>query len=237
MGHKFNLAAGPGTAHKGGLQTEESDQINEVRGVRRFALWLLALVVRAWGSTLRMTADYETHRRLRWSEQPVAVVVWHNRLFLAGEFARRYRTERPICALVSASKDGAWLAAFLRMMGVEPVRGSSSNLGREAAKTLIEKLREGSDVAITPDGPRGPMYTVEPGVLVVSRRVNAPMVLMGAEYGPARRLGSWDRFYLPLPFSRVQMRCQLLPPQNDAGEKLDADTVRSEMLAINPDPA
>ena len=233
--HKFNLAAGWECAHKGGLPTEETDQINEVRGARRFALWLLALVVRLWGRTLRFQADDETRRRLMFSDQPLAVVLWHNRLFLSAEIFRRYRTRRRVYGLVSASKDGAWLAAFYRMIGIYPVRGSSSNLGREAAKILIEKMREGHDVGITPDGPRGPMYTLEPGVLVVTRRRQAPMVLIGVEFGPAYRLKSWDGFYLPRPFSTVKMRGIVLPPQKETGEKFTAEEVRQALRAINPD--
>jgi lysophospholipid acyltransferase (LPLAT)-like uncharacterized protein len=136
---------------------------------------------------------------------------------------------------VSASKDGAWLAAFYRMIGIHPVRGSSSNLGREAAKLLIERMREGHDVGITPDGPRGPMYVVEPGVLVVTRRLHAPMVLMGAEFTRCWRLKSWDRLYVPVPFSRIKMRSEVLPPVRADGEKLTADDVREALLRINPD--
>jgi hypothetical protein len=232
---KFNLAAGRGSPHNGGLQTGESDLINEVRGLRRLALWLAALLVRMWGRTLRMTADYETLRRLTYSDQPAAIVLWHNRLFLSAEIFARYRTRRHVYGLVSASKDGAWLAAFYRMIGIQPVRGSSSNLGREAAQLLIAKMREGHDVGITPDGPRGPMYTLEPGVLVVTRRNEAPMVLVGAEFGPAWRLKSWDKFYVPLPFSRVQMRSLVLPARKPDGEKWSAEEVRAALLAINPD--
>ena len=122
------------------------------------------------------------------------------------------------------------------MVGICPVRGSSSNFGREAAQILIEKMREGHDVGITPDGPRGPMYTVEPGVLVVTRRLQAPMVLIGAEFGPAHRLRSWDRFYLPRPFSTVRMRGLVLPSRSEAGDRLTAEAVRSALRAINPDP-
>ncbi len=206
-----------------------------MRGLNRLALWLLALVVKAWGSTLRMVADYETLRRLTYSEHPAAIVIWHNRLFLSAEIFARYRTRRPVYGLVSASKDGAWLAAFYQMIGLQPVRGSSSNLGREAAQLLIARMREGGDVGITPDGPRGPMYTLEPGVLVVTRRNDAPMVLVGAEFGPAWRLRSWDRFYVPLPFSRVRMRCTVLPSRKPDGEKWSAEEVRAALLALNPD--
>ena len=236
-GHKFNLAAGPPSAHNGGLQTEETGSINEVRGWRRLVVWLLALMLRLWGRTLRIEADAATHERLAMAEVPAALVIWHNRLFISAEYFRRYRTKRSVYALVSASKDGAWLAAFYRMIGLIPVRGSSSNFGREAGKALIEVMRAGHDIGITPDGPRGPMYVVEPGVLVVTRRNNAPMILIGAEFTRAWRLKSWDRFYIPAPFSRVKMHCTILPPKRADGEKHSADDVRAALMAISSDKA
>jgi lysophospholipid acyltransferase (LPLAT)-like uncharacterized protein len=200
-------------------------------------LWVLAAVLRIWGRTLRYEADAPTVERLTKSDVPVAVVLWHNRLFLSAEIFRRYRTRRAVYGLVSASKDGAWLAAFYRLIGIVPVRGSSSNFGREAGRVLIEVMRAGHDIGITPDGPRGPMYTVEPGVLVVTRRNQAPMVLIGAEFTRAWRLKSWDRFYLPVPFSRIKLRSTVLPAATEAGAKTTADDVRAALVAINPDLA
>ncbi len=199
-------------------------------------VWLLACLLRVWGRTLRMEADAETLARLTKSDEPAAIVIWHNRLFISAEIFRRYRYRRRVYGLVSGSKDGAWLAAFYSMIGLTPVRGSSSSHGREAAKVLIEIVRAGNDFGITPDGPRGPLYTVEPGVLIVTRRNNAPMVLVGAEFGPAKRLRSWDRFYVPWPFTRIKMRCIVLPAINADGTKLSAEEVRTALLAINPDP-
>jgi lysophospholipid acyltransferase (LPLAT)-like uncharacterized protein len=219
------------------LENEDTATINEVRGWRRAALWLLALLVRGWGRTLRFETDPETLRRLTKSDEPAAIVLWHNRLFLSAEMFRRYRTQRRVYGLVSASKDGAWLAAFYRMIGLVPVRGSSSEFGREAARVLIEKIREGHDIGITPDGPRGPCYTVEPGVLVVTRRTGAPMILFGAEFSRAWRLGSWDRFYIPWPFTRIKMHSTVLPAKGADGAKLDAGQLREALLAVNPDRA
>jgi lysophospholipid acyltransferase (LPLAT)-like uncharacterized protein len=222
-------------AHNGGLQTDDAPSINEVTGWRRLLLWLLSVLLRIWVRTLRFEADAATVGRLSKSDEPIAFVLWHNRLFLSPEIFRRYRTRRPLYGLVSASKDGAWLAAFYRMIGLLPVRGSSSNFGREAGRLLIEVMRAGNDIGITPDGPRGPLYVVEPGVLVVTRRTNAPMILLGAEFGPAVRLRSWDRFYIPWPFTRIKLRCTVLPAKNADGTKLGADDVRAALLAINPD--
>ena len=69
-----------------------------------------------WGRTLRFEADPATYERLTKSDEPVAIVLWHNRLFLSPEMFRRYRPKRRVYGLVSASKDGAWLAAFYRMI-------------------------------------------------------------------------------------------------------------------------
>lgn len=229
------MAKGFGAPHNLGLQTEDPDQINEVRGWNRAALWVLATLLRVWGRTIRMEADAETYAKLTAWDRPAAVVIWHNRLFLSGEIFRRYRFRRRVYGLVSASKDGAWLAAFYKMIGLQPVRGSSSNHGREAAKVLIEKMREGHDIGITPDGPRGPMYVVEPGVLIVTRRTNAPMILVGIDYGPAKRLRSWDRFYVPWPFTKVRMRCTILRPEDAPDGKFSADEVKAALMEINPD--
>ncbi len=231
------MATGARYPHNGGLHTEATSSINEVTGWKYAVLWLLAAMLRVWGRTLRFDADAATHERLAFANQPAALVIWHNRLFVSAEYFRRYRKKRSVYALVSASKDGAWLAAFYRLIGLIPVRGSSSNFGREAGKALIEVMRAGHDIGITPDGPRGPMYVVEPGVLVVTRRNNAPMVLVGVEFTRAWRLKSWDRFYIPFPFSRVIMRCTILPPKRADGEKLSADDVRAALMAISPDRA
>ena len=234
-GHKFNLAGRPPSAHNEGLHPDETTTINEVTGWRYLLLWCLASLVRLWGRTLRFEVDAETYARLTKSDEPVAIVLWHNRLFLSPEMFRRYRTQRRVYGLVSASKDGAWLAALYRMIGMHPVRGSSSNFGREAARTLIEVMRGGHDIGITPDGPRGPLYVVEPGAVVVTRRTSAPMVLFGAEFTRAWKLKSWDRFYIPWPFSRIKMHSAVLPPVKADGEKLSADDVRTALLAVNPD--
>jgi lysophospholipid acyltransferase (LPLAT)-like uncharacterized protein len=115
------------------------------------------------------------------------------------------------------------------------VRGSSSRLGREAASALVDTLRAGHDIGITPDGPRGPCYEFKPGGVIVARRTQAPILLIGGEFGAAWRLGSWDRFYLPKPFSRVRMRCELIMPDELADRDAALAHLHQRLLALNPD--
>jgi lysophospholipid acyltransferase (LPLAT)-like uncharacterized protein len=185
--------------------------------------------------TLRMAFPPEELRNITLLGEPVIFVLWHNRLFVAAEVVRRFRGGHPLYGLVSASRDGAWLEAFFSIAGLKAVRGSSSKLGREAATALVEELRDGNDVGITPDGPRGPVYEMKPGALIVARRARARVMLVGMDYESSWRLPSWDGFHVPKPFSRVHMRCLAV----EAGELDDRDEAARQLggrlAEINPD--
>jgi lysophospholipid acyltransferase (LPLAT)-like uncharacterized protein len=163
-------------------------------------------VARAWLATLRMRISEEERGWLADTRQTLIVVVWHNRLFITSEIRRRYRNARPMVGLVSASADGAWLAEYFRKTGIGAVRGSTSWRGAQAVRELLAVMKGGSDIAITPDGPRGPCYEVQPGALAVARLLKAPLLLISARFESAWRLRSWDGFYLPKPFSKVELR-------------------------------
>ncbi len=214
----------------------QTKPVHAITGWRRLLLWPLALLVRWWGMTLRFETAPDDLRNYTKRDVPVAFALWHNRLFLASEIYRRYRRPRPLYALISASKDGAMLTAFFAMVGgMQAARGSSSGLGREAANALVEAQRAGHDIGITPDGPRGPCYDLKPGAVIVPRRTGAPVLLVGGEFTSAWRLKSWDRFYLPKPFSHVRMRCELIENEELADRDAAAARIRLRLLALNPD--
>ena len=217
--------------------TPAPPQVHEISGWRRVLLWPFGLLVRLWGMSLRFETSPDDLRAYTKKDQPVEMVLWHNRLFLSAEIVRRFRGGRPAYALVSASQDGAWLTAFFSLAGLRTVRGSSSRLGREAATALVDTLRQGHDIGVTPDGPRGPCYDVKPGAVIVARRTRAPMLIIGGEFTSAWRLRSWDRFYLPKPFSRVRMRCEVVMADQLADRDAGIAMLRERLLALNPDPA
>ncbi len=248
-GRRFRLAAGVVSTTTAGLNPSPNQSVppspspaspaaivHEISGWHRVLLWPLGVLVRLWGMSLRFDTPPDALRNFTKRDEPVAFVVWHNRLFLTPEILRRYRRGRPCYALVSASQDGAWLTALFSIVGrMRTVRGSSSRLGREAANALVETLRDGHDIGITPDGPRGPCYDLKPGGVIVARRTRAPLLLVGGRFESAWRLRSWDRFYLPKPFSRVHMRCELIAADELADRDAALAAIRERMLAINPD--
>lgn len=212
--------------------------IHGLIGWRRLALRPLGLLMRLWGRSLRLEMSPEAARALGKTDEPVAFVLWHNRLFITAEIFRRHRQGRPLYALISPSKDGAWLDEFFRLCGIRAVRGSSHKLGREAVSMLVDTIKAGHDIGITPDGPRGPIYEFKAGGLVVTRRARAPMLLLGADFESSWRLPSWDRFHVPRPFSRVRIHCELThaAPTDDRDESVRGLQARLNAMNRDADP-
>ncbi len=211
---------------------------NKIKGWRRLALWPAALFLRLWGRTWRIEISPEEQACLTGAIHSTVFILWHNRLLMAPELRRRFRGNRPVCGLVSASRDGAWLAAFFHLAKIETVRGSSSRRGSAAAKALVAKLKSGYDAALTPDGPRGPLYSFKPGAVLAARQAKARICLLSANCESAWRLRSWDGFYLPKPFSRIRIRLRFYPPDfppKDLADEEAAARLRQDLLEITED--
>lgn len=212
--------------------------VNTLNLPRRLLLRVLSAAMRLWTRTLRIRLEPADAALLADVGRPTLILFWHNRLFVAAELYRRYRRPHATYGLVSASRDGAWLAAFFQLVGLRAVRGSSSRRGREAIAELTGRLRNGADAAITPDGPRGPIYSFKPGPAILVRRSRVRVLCIGMRFSSAWRLRSWDRFILPRPFSRVTVHCRMIEPGEipDGFEECARD-LRSVLLELNQEEA
>ena len=177
------------------------------RGYQRAGAWAVFALVRAVAGTLR--CHYRDRSGfLDGRAGPAIYCTWHNRLPLCLELYHNYvmpRTQTAgLAAMVSASKDGAFLASILECFKVQPVRGSSSRRGPQALLELTTWAERGYDLAITPDGPRGPRYVVQEGVMSLAQLTGLPIVPASYHLNWKVRLHSWDRFQIPLPFTRCE---------------------------------
>ena len=162
----------------------------------RAGVWLVRILGSTW--RIRVTND-DTVRRLRAAGQPIIFTLWHGELL---PLLYQHRREE-VAVLISEHGDGEIIARIAERLGYRTVRGSTS---RGAARALLELgrvLGEGHDLAITPDGPRGPAKSFAPGAIVVAQRTGAPMIGAAVSASSAWRLKSWDRFMIPRPFARV----------------------------------
>lgn len=186
-------------------------------------------VLGALGSSWRYRLEGQGHEReARSVSGRVIYAIWHGGL-LPAVFAYR---GRGICTLVSRHRDGEILAHALERLGFAVRRGSSKRRGAAAfLKLLSESGRR--DLALTPDGPRGPSGRVAPGVLHLAQRTGLPIVPLGCAAGSAWRLRTWDRMILPHPFSRVVVRAGpalRIPTGAGAGELAEAGSCLARAL-------
>lgn len=170
---------------------------------------LIYLLGRAYTMTLRLRWDEHSDSSPDQVHGPAIYCLWHNRLILCMEAYRQHGKRRDLgkglAALISASKDGAFLAAILERFRVQPVRGSSSRRGPQALLELTSWAERGYALAITPDGPRGPCYTVQEGVMSLAQLTGLPIVPFSFYAHRKIRSKSWDGFQIPLPFSRCDL--------------------------------
>lgn len=116
--------------------------------------------------------------------------IWHNRLL--GSILADWRAAQrchPVKVLTSASKDGGWLAAMARRFTLGAVRGSSSRRGAAALIELSRAIRDGNDIVITPDGPRGPNYSIAPGIVHLAGRAGVRIVPVKVGFTRFWRIG------------------------------------------------
>ena len=179
---------------------------------------------RLWAATLRYTlTGYHYVRDLNHSGGMAVLALWHDELFPLLKLGPNIR----LAAMVSQSQDGEFLARLLHSLNIRTIRGSNS---RNAVKALLEAGRvmrdEKRTLCLTVDGPRGPRHEVKDGAVILAQRTNAPIIPVRMHMQRAKKFGSWDKFQLPWPFSRVHVIFG--EPYYIKAEKLSQELVAAE---------
>jgi lysophospholipid acyltransferase (LPLAT)-like uncharacterized protein len=152
------------------------------------------------GRTWRIrVVNGEYLRDLRRSERAFIFSLWHGQLLPLLWHHRK----QGVRVLISEHRDGELVARTAESLGYGLIRGSSTHGADRALISLVRELQAGHEVAITPDGPRGPPTTFAPGALVAAQRSDSFILPVAASADRAWRLRSWDRFMIPKPFARV----------------------------------
>jgi lysophospholipid acyltransferase (LPLAT)-like uncharacterized protein len=189
--------------------------------------------------------------RFRWQDSgaqpetkgPVIFCVWHNRLpaTLASndDFVRSRWPCMGLAAMISASRDGGVLAYVLERFGIQPIRGSTSRRGPQALLEATTWMERNYSIVITPDGPRGPVYRIQEGIIHLAQVTGRPIIPTSNFTRWKICLRSWDRFQIPLPFARGQCYYgePIWVPRNatEAGREELRAKLESSMRAITRD--
>jgi lysophospholipid acyltransferase (LPLAT)-like uncharacterized protein len=201
---------------------------------KRLRNWLIiqtgTVVLRVWFATCRVRViGGDIFDRIVSNREPAVAATWHRG---AGFLIWYFRRARPMI-LFSRSNDGELISGFAENLGIVPVRGSSSQGGGQALRTMLKFLRGNGSrlVATVMDGPQGPRFRAKKGLLFLSRMAGVPLVPIAVSAWPALTLkNAWDRTIIPLPFSCVTVMYgnPIQVPKNTDDRGLNALTGKVE---------
>jgi lysophospholipid acyltransferase (LPLAT)-like uncharacterized protein len=169
---------------------------------------LVVFIIRAINSTIRVRM-VDPHGVMGWATKTNFIgAYWHNRILVLPCYYEKYLGHHPMLTLNSLSSDGQLMADILKHFNVKAVRGSTSRRGTEAFLELLRELKEnGKSVSITPDGPRGPRYHAQMGIIALAKLSGLPIVPIVWESERKWVITrSWDHFQIPKPFTRAECR-------------------------------
>ncbi len=206
---------------------------NTANWYQQLAAFLIWFFISAVSKTIRFRIN-DPHGFLQRKDVNQAVFCfWHNRLALCVELYFKFRQQHfvapGVAGLVSASKDGALLSAIFGRFGVQAARGSSSRRGAQALRELATWAERGYDLAITPDGPRGPRYVVADGAAGLAQITGLPVQPMSYYLKWKISLKSWDAFQIPLPFSICEVNVGKIFRMPAGGSEEEREALRQQL--------
>ncbi len=192
---------------------------------------LLAWLMRGIGATLRVEVEDRGGGVFDPGRGEIIWAFWHNKMFLFPWLYEHWFPDRDGVVLTSPSGDGQVIADVCAEFDLIAARGSSSKpqKGMAALMLLAEQLRAGSDVGITPDGPRGPCHELQPGIVKLAQLTGSPILPARVHYSRSVKFKTWDRFELPLPFATVRI---VLDPLHQVPRRLTEEEFESRRRAL-----
>jgi len=143
------------------------------------------------------------------NEQCMAVT-WHAELLIAPQVYKKLRKKQKTAAIIAQHHDGEIIARTFKFLNILPLRGSSRKGAKAALMAAIKALKDGYSVMITPDGPKGPRYSMSDGAVALALRSNLPLMVVNYQATSFWQLSSWDKFVIPKPFATLNIYHQVI---------------------------
>lgn len=174
---------------------------------RRLASIFLPFIGALFMRLIYLTSKKTFHFPDNIPEEPCLFASWHGDLLMQPFAYRKLRKVPKAVIMISEHFDGELIAKTVWYFGLGTIRGSSR---RGAARVLIQaikKVKEGYDLGITPDGPKGPRFSVTEGVVAIAQKTDSNIILQNCVPSSYWQLGSWDKFIIPKPFCHLEFYC------------------------------
>lgn len=166
--------------------------------------FFLNLVVRV----IYLTNKKVFHHEKINTSKPIVVAFWHGELLMQPFNYQKLRPNSLVKAMISNHRDGEIITRIVNFLGIGAIRGSSSKGGAKALISTIKELKSGNDIAITPDGPRGPRFSIADGIVAIAKKSGASIVVFNCKPTKYWQMKSWDKFIVPKPFGTLHFYIQ-----------------------------
>ena len=138
-------------------------------------------------------------------DKPYIIAFWHGKLLMQPFIYNKLRSKPKVATMISEHFDGEIISKIIKYFHFDSIRGSSKKGAIKVLKESFSKVNEGYDIAITPDGPRGPRYSVADGIVSIAQKKKLPIIACNFYANSFWRLKSWDGFMIPKPFSTIYL--------------------------------
>lgn len=137
--------------------------------------------------------------------KPYIIAFWHRKLLMQPFLYKSLREKPKVVAMISEHFDGEVLSKIIKYFHFKSIRGSTRKGAIKVLKNAFSKINEGYDIAITPDGPKGPKYSVADGIVSISQKKDIMIVACSYSASSYWEFNSWDNFIIPKPFSTLNL--------------------------------
>lgn len=176
--------------------------------LKKFSRAFASIIVPFLGSILMrfiyFTSKKTFHFPTNISDERMIIGSWHGDLLMQPFSYKIWRKEQNATIMISEHFDGELIAKTVGYFGLETIRGSTRRGAARVLLQAIKKVKDGYDLGITPDGPKGPRFSVSDGIVVVAQKLDKPIILLNCVPSSYWQLGSWDKFMIPKPFSHLE---------------------------------
>ncbi len=193
---------------------------------------LLPFIMQLYVRFVYFTSKKNFYHPLIDAEKTYVVSFWHGELLMQSFNYHKLKPTGTVKAMISEHRDGEAITKMVEYLNIGSVRGSSSKGGLKALINAIKELKSGVEVAITPDGPRGPRHSVADGIVAIAKKTQSEILILNYKPTSYWQLKSWDKFVIPKPFGTINFYISEPFSVNDM-EMNDAKELIKEKMLIN----
>ena len=170
---------------------------------RALALFVVPFMASILIRLIYLTNKKKFHSPQSIGDEPTIFACWHGELLMLPYLYYKYRKTPHAKVLISSHFDGMLISKTIKYFGLDTIEGSTNRNATRVLMQGIRALKDGYDVGITPDGPKGPIHEVADGIIAMAQKANAKIVLVEMKPTKYWQLNSWDKFIIPKPFGTL----------------------------------